>query len=177
MLNTNNTIKIGRGDNGMPHWVAWTEQNYPKMEQHLAFVNQPLSCGLQLTTSSCMFLWVHVLLCAWMSILHWSLFAMCTFWNEKSGLLAFILCVPQHENKYLDWNDLCDYIVACHLSMSMWYLLLQVAPLKGQRRSSQSYVYMYVHVLIENILYYEFICAHEWTRADIGDHLSVMILG
>ena len=55
----------------MSHWVAWTVQNYPKME-HLAFgalgLLQPLSCGLQLTTSSYMFLWIHVLLCARMSI-------------------------------------------------------------------------------------------------------------
>ena len=42
---------MGRGDNGMPHWVAWAVQN-PKMERHLGFgllqCHGSLSCGIQL---------------------------------------------------------------------------------------------------------------------------------
>ena len=79
---------------------------------------QPLSCGLQLMTSSFMFLWIHVLLCARMSISASILIHYVHIQNEKDGLLTFILCVIQHENRYLDMNHLCDYIVACQLSMS-----------------------------------------------------------
>jgi len=54
---------------------------------------------------------------------------------------------------------------------------------RSKKVLTQSYVYVYVHVLIENILYYEFLCigvfiisywmgAHEWTREFIWHLLS-----